>query len=75
MIPAYVKQEARGSGPIPGSRKLTRRGYIVPVDRGCEAPCEVCPLGSVCPLRATPRLWTVTEKGAAALAGRCVRDS
>ncbi len=47
---------------------LERLGYLEEIVRGCEQPCERCPLRSACLYHHRPRVWTLTRKGERAAA-------
>jgi hypothetical protein len=49
------------------TEQLAREGYLVAVG-ACDEGCNSCALKSMCGPQQTLHLWTLTEKGRAALA-------
>ncbi|NLE75212.1 MAG: hypothetical protein GX605_00490 [Chloroflexi bacterium] len=50
--------------------QLQRLGYVRTDRLGCSGGCAGCPVAQGCVHRESLRLWTLTPKGQAALAGK-----
>jgi hypothetical protein len=48
----------------PMIQDLVRRGYLAPVEAGCErGACRLCPQRGGCSLPPAARLWALTKRG------------